>query len=101
MAIDSKPPLILAHSKRQESLPKATARVVFLDLETESIAKAPATNLVLKCDPLDTAYLIYTSGSTGKPKGVMVPRRALVNFLLSMAEKPGITSRSDERPSGD
>ena len=93
MAIDSETPLILAHSKRQESLPKATARVVFLDLETESIAKAPATNLVLKCDPLDSAYLIYTSGSTGKPKGVMVPRRALVNFLLSMAETPGMDAQ--------
>jgi non-ribosomal peptide synthetase component F len=44
----------------------------------------------LKCDPFATAYLIYTSGSTGKPKGVMIPRRALVNFLLSMAETPGM-----------
>ena len=93
MAIDSETPLILAHSRRQQSLPRATAPVVFLDLETESIAKAPATNLDLKCDPLDTAYLIYTSGSTGKPKGVMVPRRALVNFLLSMAETPGMDAQ--------
>jgi amino acid adenylation domain-containing protein len=36
------------------------------------------------------AYLIYTSGSTGKPKGVRVPHRAVVNFLLSMAQCPGI-----------
>ncbi|KTS80479.1 peptide synthetase, partial [Paenibacillus jamilae] len=39
------------------------------------------------------AYVIYTSGSTGKPKGVMIPHKALTNFLLSMAEKPGITEQ--------
>jgi amino acid adenylation domain-containing protein len=36
------------------------------------------------------AYTIFTSGSTGRPKGVQVPHRALVNFLLSMAERPGL-----------
>ena len=36
------------------------------------------------------AYLIYTSGSTGKPKGVEVSHAALVNLLLSVAEKPGL-----------
>ena len=36
------------------------------------------------------AYVLYTSGSTGKPKGVMIEHGALVNFLLSMAEKPGL-----------
>jgi amino acid adenylation domain-containing protein len=36
------------------------------------------------------AYVIYTSGSTGKPKGVMLPHRAVVNFLLSMARAPGL-----------
>jgi amino acid adenylation domain-containing protein len=37
------------------------------------------------------AYIIYTSGSTGKPKGVVVPQSSVVNFLHSMAQKPGLT----------
>jgi len=38
-----------------------------------------------------TAYVIYTSGSTGRPKGVSVPHEALINFLASMRDAPGIT----------
>jgi len=38
----------------------------------------------------EPAYLIYTSGSTGKPKGVVVPHRAVVNLLTSMAREPGL-----------
>jgi amino acid adenylation domain-containing protein len=44
--------------------------------------------------PDDPAYLIYTSGSTGRPKGVLVPHRAVVNLLRSMARTPGL--RADE-----
>ncbi len=44
-------------------------------------------------DPSATAYVIFTSGSTGTPKGVEISHGAFLNFLLSMAEKPGFTAR--------
>ena len=47
------------------------------------------------CQPQDLAYVIYTSGSTGKPKGVQVTHQGVVNFLVSMVEKPGL--RADDR----
>jgi len=90
MLADSEVSLLLSHSSQRESLPETTARVVLLDREKESLSKAPETNLPFSSNPEHLAYLIYTSGSTGKPKGVMIPRRALVNFLLSMAETPGM-----------
>ena len=93
MLADSEVSLVVTHSSLQDRLlPKANVRVVLLDQEKQSLAKAQTTNLCLCNNPEHLAYLIYTSGSTGKPKGVMIPRRALVNFLLSMAEKPGIAA---------
>ena len=42
--------------------------------------------------PQDIAYVLYTSGSTGRPKGVTVSHGALVNFLCSMRERPGLAA---------
>ena len=39
---------------------------------------------------IDTAYVIYTSGSTGDPKGVEIGHKSLLNFLVSMCNKPGM-----------
>ncbi len=59
------------------------------ELQAKLPEQSPETlNIVVKKD--DPAYVIYTSGSTGKPKGVVVPNGAVKNFLLSMAEKPGL-----------
>ncbi|MFH6951136.1 amino acid adenylation domain-containing protein [Flavobacterium sp. FlaQc-51] len=41
----------------------------------------------------DTAYIIYTSGSTGNPKGVEISHQSLLNFLISIRNKPGINSQ--------
>jgi len=65
------------------------ARVLRVD-ELAGLA-APAAPPYVVAGPDDAAYLIYTSGSTGKPKGVRVPQRAVVNFLASMREQPGLT----------
>ncbi|MEP7279700.1 MAG: amino acid adenylation domain-containing protein [Bacteroidota bacterium] len=46
----------------------------------------PQTNI----NSNNLAYNIYTSGSTGHPKAVMVSHSALVNFLWSMRQRPGI-----------
>ncbi|MGC2107937.1 MAG: condensation domain-containing protein, partial [Candidatus Korobacteraceae bacterium] len=35
-------------------------------------------------------YILYTSGSTGKPKGVEITHGAVLNFLHTMGEIPGI-----------
>jgi amino acid adenylation domain-containing protein len=92
MLADSEVSVVLTHSSKRESLPETSARVFLLDRENGSLSSAPASNLALSGEAEHLAYLIYTSGSTGKPKGVMISRRALVNFLLSMAETPGMAA---------
>jgi|GEM_PF-628006 len=54
----------------------------------EGWREAPGWGAAVSPDNL--AYVIYTSGSTGAPKGVGVPHGALVNFLRTMREAPGI-----------
>ena len=79
----------------------ASSTTVKFDLELtlhdagERIAGSlgPGTNpdpAVLGLTPSHLAYVIYTSGSTGQPKGVMVAHQEVVNFLQSMARKPGL-----------
>ncbi|TCO60560.1 non-ribosomal peptide synthase/polyketide synthase [Actinocrispum wychmicini] len=55
--------------------------------ELPDLTGYPEHDLGIVPEQDSAAYVIYTSGSTGRPKGVVIPRDALVNFQLSMAER--------------
>ncbi len=65
--------------------------LVCLTQDREKIAVQPTENPITKVNSNNLAYIIYTSGSTGKPKGVEIAHHAVVNFLTSMQQKPGLT----------
>ncbi|MEJ8820528.1 amino acid adenylation domain-containing protein [Variovorax humicola] len=61
-----------------------------LAIEPATAAVAAAVVEAGEDDPRDLAYVMYTSGSTGKPKGVKVHHGAVLNFLRSMQQTPGL-----------
>ncbi len=86
---DGNPVIMLTEKKLLESLPETTAKNIFIE-DQEAYQNESGENTDYALTPDTVAYLIYTSGSTGKPKGVQIQHRALVNFISSMAKKPGI-----------
>jgi amino acid adenylation domain-containing protein len=90
MLENSQAPVVVTERELSGSLPVGGARVVCLDADAASIARHPDTAPEVRADPEQLAYVIYTSGSTGNPKGVQIPHRALVNFLTTMRERPGL-----------
>jgi amino acid adenylation domain-containing protein len=92
MVEDSEVPVLLTQRHLLGSVPESHAKVVVLDSDWREIAKEETGNLVGRVDATNLAYVIYTSGSTGKPKGVQIPHRAVVNFLTSMSQEPGMTA---------
>ncbi|NEQ79119.1 MAG: amino acid adenylation domain-containing protein [Moorea sp. SIO2I5] len=92
MLTDAQVAVVLTQEKLLTVLPKHQAQVVCLDADWEEIAKQSQNHLISKLTHENLAYTIYTSGSTGKPKGVQIPHCAVVNFLQSMAQEPGLTA---------
>jgi len=91
MIQDSGLQLIITQQTLRERLPQSAAQVVCLETEVEKIASEPSANSSRKTNPSSLAYVIYTSGSTGTPKAVEIPHSAVVNFLTSMRQRPGVT----------
>ncbi|RKH33762.1 amino acid adenylation domain-containing protein [Corallococcus praedator] len=90
MVEDAQLSLVLTQRALQATLPSTTAKSLFVEDTTSQADTAPEP---LSVSPEEVAYVIYTSGSTGKPKGVRVPHRAVVNFLGTMQEAPGLTAQ--------
>jgi amino acid adenylation domain-containing protein len=81
----------------QDSLDQRLAgcgkKLIYVDRDRKLISERSSEKPSVPLYSKNLAYVIYTSGSTGKPKGVQVCHRALVNLLISMEARPGLTQR--------
>lgn len=93
MVEDSQMKVLLTHRGIEQHIPVLPPVIVRLDSDWNMIANqnAAASDLP-RISKKNLAYVLYTSGSTGKPKGVEISHAAIVNFLLSMRERPGFSA---------
>lgn len=91
MLQDSSIRLVLTTEQVRHHLHWDQGRVLCVDQETETWGVFPTKPPAVSLASSSLAYVLYTSGSTGRPKGVMVEHGALVNFILSMREFPGVS----------
>ncbi|HWP20996.1 MAG TPA: amino acid adenylation domain-containing protein [Burkholderiaceae bacterium] len=97
MAADAQLALLVTSSRLAGQLHWPRDRSLLVDADQQTVSRSSDEPLPLDelaSGPEDPAYVIYTSGTTGRPKGVVIPHRAAVNFLVSMAREPGL-SRDD------
>ena len=87
---DSAPIAVLTQASLRASLPATPATLLELHDDLAHATPQSLANPGPIAGARRLAYVIYTSGSTGLPKGVMIEHRAVVNFLATMAEAPGI-----------
>ena len=90
MLADAAAPVALTQTSRLTHLPRHAVQFVHLDTfdwatSGGQVLEGPRTQ------PENLAYVIYTSGSTGRPKGVAVEHRNIVNYVLGIAQRLGLT----------
>src|SRR4051794_35429645 len=91
MIEDAQPKVLLTQERLLETLPDYSGNVICLDRDWQRIAIHAVGNPTHFPGGENLAYAIYTSGSTGKPKGVPNVHKAIVNRLLWMQARYGLT----------
>ncbi|MCI3927853.1 non-ribosomal peptide synthetase [Streptomyces sp. AN091965] len=89
---DTRPTLILTDADTVGVLPETDAPLLLLgDVDLERGAGGEEVGVVR---PHNAAYVMYTSGSTGTPKGVVISHANVVNVVLRLVERVGISSET-------
>ncbi|HKH48538.1 MAG TPA: amino acid adenylation domain-containing protein, partial [Thermoanaerobaculia bacterium] len=87
---DSGAPVLLTERALHDAMTFDAEHVVLLDEAADD--KGRWRPLFRSAGGETPAYVIYTSGSTGRPKGVAVRHRGVVNYLATMARRPGLAA---------
>lgn len=91
MVEDSNMSTLITHRGLEAILTVRPPIILHLDSDWHEIAqRAMNADDLPNVSQSNRAYVLYTSGSTGKPKGVEITHAAIVNFLLSMHNAPGM-----------
>jgi amino acid adenylation domain-containing protein len=93
MLEDAQPIVLITELVLQPELPVVKVPLFVFDQECAGLSSESSENLGTRITGKNLAYVMYTSGSTGMPKGVEIPHEALVNFLASMQERPGLSAQ--------
>ncbi len=90
MVADAQIPILITQSRLTSELPEHQAKVIHVDKIAQSASAGNGRTSASQGQSTNLAYVLFTSGSTGRPKGVQITHRAVVNFLHSMRQKPGL-----------
>ncbi|MFK5968540.1 MAG: amino acid adenylation domain-containing protein [Candidatus Marithrix sp.] len=90
MLKDTQVKILLTQQHLIKTFPTQELKIICLDTDCEIVSKQIETNPNNNVKPENLAYVIYTSGSTGKPKGIQIIHSAVVNFLTTMRQRPGL-----------
>jgi len=89
---NSRAQVLLTQTSLTDASSDNRAQIVLMDSDWPTIALLRDDNLICESSSANLAYAIYTSGSTGRPKGVQISHQSLVNFLMAMRHRPGLSA---------
>lgn len=82
---------VLVVSSSQQGRFKLPQREMVIEAVWPTLPDFPALDPPVPSSGNDLMYVLYTSGTTGRPKGVQTKHNGVVNVLLSVQKKPGLT----------